>query len=94
MARALYKGEVIAESDDTRTVEANLYFPPSALKRDFFVDNPKTTVCGWKGTARYYDVVVAGQTAKAAAWYYPEAKPEAAEIQGYVAFWGDVIVEG
>ncbi len=51
------------------------------------------TVCPWKGTASYYDVVVDGQTNKDAAWCYPVTKPEAKHVAGYVAFWKGVSVE-
>jgi uncharacterized protein (DUF427 family) len=50
-------------------------------------------VCGWKGTARYHDVVVDGKVNPAAAWYYPDPKPAAANIRGHVAFWQGVTVE-
>lgn len=93
MAKAVFNGVTIAESDDIETVEGNAYFPPSALKREFFTDNARTSVCGWKGTAKYYDVVVDGKTASAAAWYYPEPKSAAENIRDRVAFWGQVTVE-
>jgi len=93
VATARFKGTVIAQSDETQTVEGNPYFPPDSLKREFFKDSAKTTVCGWKGTANYYDVTVDGETAAAAAWYYAEPKRAAANIAGFVAFWGDIVVE-
>lgn len=92
MARALWNGEVIAESDRYETVEGNVYFPPDSLKRAFFHPSPRTTVCGWKGTAHYFDVVVAGETNAAAAWTYPDPKPAAANIKDHVAFWNGVEV--
>jgi uncharacterized protein (DUF427 family) len=93
MPRAIWKGVVIAESDRTESVEGNTYFPPSALKPAHFRPAAKTTVCGWKGTAHYHDVVVDGQVNPAAAWYYPDPKPAAANIRGHVAFWQGVTVE-
>jgi uncharacterized protein (DUF427 family) len=50
-------------------------------------------VCGWKGTASYFDVVAGDQVNKDAAWYYPEPKAAASNIKGYVAFWRGVTVE-
>ena len=38
------------------------------------------------------DVVLGGQTNKAAAWYYPEPFPAARNIAGYIAFWKGVKV--
>ncbi|CAL8133707.1 unnamed protein product [Orchesella dallaii] len=59
---------------------------------EYFKENDKTTVCPWKGTAKYYDIVVNGKTNQGAAWYYPDPKPEAAQIKGRVAFWKGVEV--
>jgi uncharacterized protein (DUF427 family) len=93
MARAMWNGEVIAESDTYEKVEGNVYFPPEAIKREYFQPSERTSVCGWKGTAQYYDVVVAGETNPAAAWYYPQPKNAAAGIKDHVAFWNGVVVE-
>lgn len=90
--KATYQGTVIAESDDTVVVEGNHYFPADSLNRDYFADGDTTSVCPWKGTARYYDVIVDGDTNADAAWYYPETKPEAETIRGRVAFWKGVQV--
>ena len=58
MPKAIWKGAVLADSDDTEVVDNNHYFPPSSVKREHFRDSTTTTVCGWKGTASYYDIVV------------------------------------
>ncbi len=93
MVRATWNGVVLAESDDTVVVEGNHYFPPESINEEFFSDSSKTTVCGWKGTASYYDVEVDGETNQGAAWYYPTPKEAASQIEGRVAFWGGVKVE-
>ena len=93
MAKAIWEGAVLAESDDGVVVEGNYYFPPEALNKEYFEENSHTSVCPWKGTARYYDVVVDGRRNKDAAWYYPDPKPAAKEIAGRVAFWRGVQVE-
>jgi uncharacterized protein (DUF427 family) len=93
MPRAVWNGAVIADSNRCIVVEGNQYFPADALKREFLRDSATHTVCSWKGTASYYDVVVNGQTNKDAAWYYPEPKPAADNIKGYIAFWKGVKVE-
>ena len=91
--KATSKGETIAESNETVVVEGNQYFPAESIKREFFQPSETHTVCGWKGTASYYDIVVNGETNKDAAWYYPEAKPDAKNIEGYVAFWKGVEIK-
>ncbi len=90
--RATWNGAVIAESNDTIVVEGNHYFPPEAVDRRFLRDSEKHTVCGWKGTASYFDVVVDGEVNADAAWYYPTTRPAAANIRGRIAFWRGVQV--
>src|SRR5690242_16756255 len=80
MARALWKGALLADSADTIVVEGNHYFPPEALHREFFRESATHTVCGWKGTASYYDIVVGDAVNHDAAWYYPTTKEEAKNI--------------
>jgi uncharacterized protein (DUF427 family) len=91
--RATWKGATLAESNDTVVVEGNHYFPVAAIRREYFQPSATHTVCPWKGTASYYDVVVGESVNKDAAWYYPEPFPAAASIAGRVAFWKGVQVK-
>jgi uncharacterized protein (DUF427 family) len=85
---------VIAESDATRVVEGNHYFPPDAVRREHLAPSETHTICHWKGEASYYDVVAGGAVNRDAAWYYPAPREAAEQIAGYVAFWRGVTVEG
>ncbi|HKS73813.1 MAG TPA: DUF427 domain-containing protein [Terriglobales bacterium] len=93
MAKAIWEDTVLAESDKTVEVEGNQYFPPEAVKREFFKPSAKHSVCPWKGTASYFNVEVNGKRNQDAAWFYPEPKPAAQQIKDYVAFWKGVKVE-
>jgi uncharacterized protein (DUF427 family) len=93
MKRAIWNGAVIAESNRCVVVESNQYFPADAVRREFLRDSTTHSVCPWKGTASYYDVVVNGETNRDAAWYYPEPKAAADNIKGYIAFWKGIKVE-
>ncbi len=93
MPRATWNGAVLAESDRCQIVEGNHYFPPDAVRRERLEPSRTHTVCSWKGTASYYDVVVDGRRNPDAAWYDPEPLPAAARIAGWVAFWRGVTVE-
>lgn len=93
MAKAVWEGAVLAESQDTFIIEGNHYFPPESLNRNFFRPSDHTSICPWKGSARYYDVVVDGKTNRDAAWYYPDPRPAAAVIKGRVAFWKGVKIQ-
>ena len=90
--KAIWNGQLIAESEDTVVVEGNHYFPLDAVNSDMLEPSSHTSVCPWKGTASYYDLVVDGKTNKDAAWYYAEPKDAAREIKGRVAFWRGVEV--
>jgi uncharacterized protein (DUF427 family) len=93
MPKAIWNGAVIAESDDTVVVEGNHYFPAESVDEALLAPSSKTSICPWKGTAEYHDIVVDGQTNAAAAWYYADPKPAAAEIKDRLAFWKGVTVE-
>jgi uncharacterized protein (DUF427 family) len=93
MPKAVWNGAVLAESDQGLVVEGNYYFPSDSVSREHLRDASTHTTCPWKGVASYYDVVVDGKVNRDAAWYYPQAKEAAQNIQGYIAFWRGVKVE-
>lgn len=87
MAKAIINGVVIAESNNTKRVEGNHYFPQEDVKMEYFTETDLHTVCPWKGTATYYTVSVNGESQQNAAWTYPETKSAASQIKGHVAFY-------
>lgn len=91
--RAVWNDTVLAESEKTIVVEGNHYFPRESIHPEYFHENPRHTICPWKGVASYYDVEVDGRVNRSAAWYYPDPSPAARHIQDYVAFWNGVRVE-
>ena len=92
MPKAIWKNQVIAETDKFETVEGNIYFPPSAIKKELFKPSATHTTCPWKGQARYYSLLVDGQENPDAAWYYPDPKPAARNVKHHIAFWRGVEV--
>ena len=92
MAKAVWNGQTLAESETFETVEGNVYFPDDSVKREFFKASSTTSSCPWKGQARYYTLLVDGQENPDAAWYYPDPKPAARNVKHHVAFWRGVEV--
>lgn len=90
--KAIWKGEVIAQSEETVVVEGNHYFPADSVNKALLRESETHSTCPWKGEASYYDVLVNGEVNRDAAWYYPDPKPAAAQISGHVAFWRGVEV--
>ena len=85
--RAIFNGTVLADSDDIVMVDGNPYFPRASMVEVFFRSSDHTTVCGWKGTARYWDVVVGDQVISNAVWAYDNPKPDAESIRERFAFY-------
>lgn len=88
--KAKWNNRIIAESNDTKIVENNHYFPVESINKQYFNSSNTHTTCGWKGEASYYTLEVDGEANKDAAWYYPEPKDAASHIKGMVAFWKGV----
>lgn len=92
--RAVWSGVVIAESEDTVLVGRKHYFPPDDVRHEYLEASAEESVCYWKGTASYYDVVVDGKRREGAAWRYPQPLEKAANLKDRIAFWRGVKVEG
>ena len=84
--QAVWRGVVVAESDDTVVVDGYRYFPAAHTREEHLESSSHHSVCGWKGQASYYDVVVDGARNPNAAWFYPDPLPAAAAVTGRVAF--------
>jgi uncharacterized protein (DUF427 family) len=87
MPKAIWKGVVIAQSDDTTLLEGDHFFPPETVHREYLRDSGKVSASSdWKGEIRYLDVVVGKDINKDAAFYYPEPLKAASSIKGHIAF--------
>ena len=91
--KAIWNGQVIAESADTIVVENNHYFPPNSVNAAFLTASQTHSSCPWKGEAKYHSLQVDGKTNTDAAWYYPAPKDAAKQIAGHIAFWKGVSVQ-
>ena len=90
--RVAFHGQEIARSDRAiRVLETagppTPYLPPDDVRTDLLVPVDRTTVCEWKGVARYFDVIVADRRARQAAWAYPQPDPGYEELAGYLSFY-------
>ncbi len=97
--RAVFGGEVIAESDAALVLNETgypprIYFPPAAVRQERLARSEHATRCPWKGEAAYWSVTAGGEILENGAWAYPAPLPELAAIAGYVSFYEAVTVEG
>lgn len=67
--------------------------PPEDIQMEFLSPSGRTSMCEWKGRARYYDIAtedeITGEkkSGRNAAWFYPEPVPEFDGLRDYVAFY-------
>ncbi len=85
--KAIWNGKVIADSNETKFVEGNHYFPATSINNEYFKSSQLKSTCPWKGEASYYSIEVDGAINEDAAWFYPSPKDAAAEIKDHLAFW-------
>lgn len=86
MTRAIWNGEIIAESSKIREIEGVKYFPPNSVKKEFLKKSYTHYVCPVKGKANYFNLAVKDKVNWNAAWYYHEPNKDVSDIKDYIAF--------
>ncbi len=91
--KAIWNDRTVAQSNDTKVVEGNHYFPPGSVNKKYLEESETETYCAWKGKAKYYHLVDEDRRSEDVAWYYPEPSDEASHIKDHIAFYDDVKIE-
>ena len=65
------------------------YFPLSDIRMDLMRPSEHTTVCPYKGTARYHTLAVGNRVIENFMWSYPQPIKECSPIGGYASFYWD-----
>ena len=89
-------GEVVAESERPKVLfETGLppryYIPPEDVREEALVESQKSTQCPYKGNASYWSIEARGERVDDLVWYYPDPIPEAARIEGHLAFFNEKV---
>ena len=90
MAKAIWNGIVVAESNQVLNLGGKKYFPHPSVKSNFFIESEQHSVCPINGTANYYHLEVAGKRIENAAHYYPNPNPKVKSIQNFISFDDDI----
>lgn len=90
--RVILGGETIVDTDRAcRILETagapTIYIPPDAVAEGALQPASGTSICEWKGFARYFDVVAGDSRADGAAWAYPDPVAPYRTIEGWVSFY-------
>lgn len=91
--QAIWRGQVIAESELTLEVGGYRYFPRDSVRMDLLAKAPKTPrdlEC--PHGVQFYDVRSAGARSPRAAWSYEKPQPSMQKVDHWVGFWEDVEV--
>ncbi|MEW9920936.1 DUF427 domain-containing protein [Marimonas sp. MJW-29] len=88
---AVRDGAVLASSTSAKVMyETRLppvvYFPQEDVLADLGPQTELQTFCPFKGTARYRDLTIDGQSFPNAVWSYDDALPESRGIEGHLGF--------
>lgn len=88
----VYSGDrLIASSENAvRVLETasppTFYIPPEDVHWNLLKPAPSTSVCEWKGTARYWTLSSHPETG-VVGWSYPDPTPAFARIRDYISFY-------
>jgi len=89
--RILRDGKVLADSTRAKVMyetrlQPQIYLPLDDILVPVSAQTDLKTFCPFKGTARYRDLLLDGETIPNAIWSYDDALPESREIGGHIAF--------
>lgn len=92
--KAVWRGQVIAESDSTREVGGYTYFPRPAVRMDLLHATPKTeSDLACPHGVQFYDVGSQAQRSPRAAWSYEAPRASMQQVDHWIGFWRDVALE-
>ena len=89
--KAIWRDEVIAESDRTLEVDGYRYFPRESVRMELLQSAPKTqSDLACPHGVQFYDVAEDTARSKRAAWSYEAPRPSMSQVDHWIGFWEDV----
>ncbi len=92
--KAVWRSQVIAESDRALEKGGYHYFPRDAVRMELLRPAPRTQrdlAC--PHGVQFYDLVGGGARSERAAWSYETPQRSMQEIDHWIGFWEDVHIE-
>ncbi|TXL72937.1 DUF427 domain-containing protein [Vineibacter terrae] len=91
--KAIWHGQVIADSDRTLEVGGYRYFPRETVRMDLLHLTPKTeNDLKCPHGVQFYDVAGDGARSPRAAWSYEAPRAAMKPVDHWIGFWEDVEV--
>jgi len=89
--KAIWHGQVIAESDRTLEVDGYRYFPRETVRTDLLRVSPKTqSDLACPHGVQFYDVAEGDARSQRAAWSYESPRASMKQVAHWIGFWEDV----
>jgi uncharacterized protein (DUF427 family) len=90
MARAVWNGTTLADSNWCTLVDGIHYFPYDSIRWEYMKRSSRPPSNTWIGSACYFSVTVNGKTNHDAAWSYRAPVEHLEHIRDHFAFWKGV----
>ena len=91
--KAVWSGQVIAESDRTREAHGYIYFPRDTVRMEMLRKARKTkSDLECPHGVQFYDVVNGRKRSRRAAWSYEAPRAGMKRVEHWFGFWDDVRV--
>lgn len=89
--RVVLNGKVVADSRRAlflfeTGLRTRYYLPPEDVRTDLLTSTPTTSICPYKGKARYWSAAVGDRTYEDVVWAYPEPLPEQPRLANRLCF--------
>jgi uncharacterized protein (DUF427 family) len=92
--KAIWRGQVIADSDRTLEVGGYQYFPREEVRMDLLRAAPKTEDdLDCPHGVQFYDVAEDGARSERAAWSYEAPRASMKHVDHWIGFWEDVEID-
>lgn len=92
--KAMWRGQVIAESDRTLQMGGYRYFPREAVRMDLLRRAPKTeSDLACPHGVQFYDVAEGAARSGRAAWSYEAPGASMKQVDHWIGFWEDIEIE-
>ncbi len=89
--KAIWHGQVIAESDRTLEVGGYRYFPRESVRMDLLQVAPKTqSDLACPHGVQFYDLAADTARSARAAWSYEAPRASMTKVDHWIGFWNDV----
>ena len=92
--KANWNGKIVAESEQTIDVGGYRYFPPTAVRMEMLRRAPRTPrdlEC--PHGVQFFDLIDGPRRGERLAWSYEAPRPSMRQVDHWIGFWRDVVLE-